>query len=136
MLTAAVINAAEGREIRKCSLFEDGDWAMRWSRSGDRIAFLRDREIYIMNSDGSRVTRIRKGPVATGLTWSPDGQQIAYFGDHPEESGEHGKEVFVIGCDGSNERKILANPWRYQNEREKFSAPLAEFTAISWSPFF
>ena len=126
---------SQGREVRKCSLFKDGDWAMRWSRSGDNIAFLRDREIYVMNSDGSRVTRIRQGPVGTGLTWSPDGQQIAYFGEHPEQPGEHGKEVFVIGCDGSNERKILANPWRYQNEKEKFSAPLAEFSAISWSPF-
>ena len=82
-----MIMTSQGRELRKCSLFKDGDWAMRWSRSGDNIAFLRDREIYVMNSDGSRVTRIRQGPVGTGLTWSPDGQQIAYFGEHPEQPG-------------------------------------------------
>jgi Tol biopolymer transport system component len=130
-----MIMTSQGKDIRKCSLFEDGDWAMRWSRSGDNIAFLREQEIYVMNSDGSRTTRIREGRVATGLTWSPDGQHIAYYGENSEQPGEHGKEVFVIGCDGSNERKILANPWCYQNEQEKLFAPLAEFTAISWSPF-
>ena len=88
-----------------------------------------------MTSDGNRSRRIRQGRVATGLTWSPDGQQIAYFGHHEEQSEEHGKEIFVLGCDGSDERKILANPWRYQTEKEMFSAKLAEFTAISWSPF-
>ena len=55
-----------------------------WSPDGSRIAFASNREgnreIYVMNADGSGVTRLTDHPQmgeAWGPSWSPDGSRIA-----------------------------------------------------------
>jgi Tol biopolymer transport system component len=121
-----LIMDANGKGLRECSLFEDGDWSIRWSPQG-KIAFLRNREIYVMDPDGNNSQKIRSGPVATGLSWSPDGQQLVYYGSRDDQSERCGKELYVIDSNGANERKILANPWR--NDR------VAELINVCWSPW-
>ena len=54
-----------------------------WSPDGRRIAFAstRDgnREIYVMNADGSGVTRLTDNDADDGYpSWSPDGRRIAF----------------------------------------------------------
>ena len=121
-----MIMESDGKHLRLCPLFADGDWSIRWSRQGDRIAFLRNRDIYVMNSDGSNLQQIRGGAVATGLSWSPEGQRLVYYGSREREDVPRGKEVYVIEADGTNETRIVANPWR--NDR------VAELINVSWSP--
>ena len=67
-----------------------------WSPDGTRIAFSSDRHggaatIYLMNADGSNVTRLLTGQPGFGPKWSPDGAKIAFaFSD-----------ILVVNADGS-----------------------------------
>lgn len=75
----------------------------QWSPDGTRIAFYstRDsgnREIYVMNADGTAQTRLTTDAAADrSPTWSPDGLRIAFSS---ERSG--GRRIFVMNADGSN----------------------------------
>lgn len=72
-----------------------------WSSDGQRIAFSSDRdgneEIYVMNADGSGVTRLTNDPAFDGEpSWSPDGQRIAFTSDR---DGDY--DIYVIRRDGN-----------------------------------
>ncbi len=51
-----------------------------WSSGADRLAFLRDDEIWVISRSGGGLRRIVRGP-AYEYSWSPDGTQVAYLGD-------------------------------------------------------
>jgi Periplasmic component of the Tol biopolymer transport system len=122
-----LIMNSNGEQLRECGLFNAGDWSIRWSRDGDKIAFLRNRDIYVMDSNGSNLQPIREGAQATWLSWSPDGQQLAYCGDRYEQGRPTGKEIYIIDSNGINERKIVANP--------SLKNKLAECINVCWSPW-
>lgn len=94
---------------------------------GDRVAFMSNREgnweIYIVNLDGSGLTRLTSNAANDGLpTWSPDGRTIAFVSD---QGG--GWAVWAVNPDGSNRRKLFAvgggglvSDWQHQQ--------------ISWAP--
>jgi len=79
------------------------------------IAFVSDRdgnnEIYVMNPDGSGLTRLTNHPARDGSPdWSPDGQRIAFAsnrdGPDPQNCGRIGQpscgwETYVMNADGS-----------------------------------
>jgi Tol biopolymer transport system component len=84
-----------------------------WSKDGKRIAFTstrdaadpsawgaNDAEIYIMNADGTNVTRVtnRDGMDATP-SWSPDGKQLAFVSDR--DTPGVGSDVYVVNVDGT-----------------------------------
>lgn len=94
---------------------------------GDRVAFMSSREgnweIYIVNLDGSGLTRLTNNAAHDGLpTWSPDGKTIAFVSD---QGG--GWAVWAMSANGSNRRKLfplggggLVSDWQHQQ--------------ISWAP--
>jgi serine/threonine protein kinase len=46
----------------------------------DQIAFIANREIWVMNVDGSQLVQVtRDGALKTGLQWSPDGTALIYL---------------------------------------------------------
>jgi dipeptidyl aminopeptidase/acylaminoacyl peptidase len=52
----------------------------QWSPDGRRLAYVRDDEIWVMEADGTRVTRVAGKPAgATHPRWSPDGRRIAFI---------------------------------------------------------
>jgi WD40 repeat protein len=79
-------------------------WEPSWSPDGSRIAFSRtvdgDPEIFVMNADGTGVTRLTslagedRSPV-----WSPDGARIAW---------SHGNELWTMGAAGTAPAPVFA----------------------------
>ncbi len=80
-----------------------------WSPDGSRIAFSSDpggnRDIYVMNADGSGIARLTSSPAHDGApVWSPDGQRIAF------DSNRGGDfEVYVMNADGSGLIQLTDN---------------------------
>lgn len=51
----------------------------QWSPDGRRLAYVRDDEIWVMEADGSRVTRVAGKPGGGRQPrWSPDGHRLAF----------------------------------------------------------
>jgi len=78
-----------------------------WSRDGTRLAFTSDRdgnrEIYVMNVDGSQVERLTTNDaIDTTVRWSPDGR-IAFDSNR---SGEF--KLYVMNADGSGVRRLTS----------------------------
>ena len=100
-----------------------------WSPDGGKIAFTRtiaeagnvDEEIYVINADGTGLTRLTENP-SDGFTlsndlspaWSPDGTELVFSS---RRDGRYG--VHVMDADGGGVRRLL-------------DAPQASFPA--WSP--
>jgi len=78
--------------------------------TGGDIVFASDRdgnyEIYVMNADGSNVTRLTNNPAHDVCpTWSRDGSKIAF---HSDRTGT--LQIWVMDADGSNVRQITNLP--------------------------
>jgi Tol biopolymer transport system component len=73
-----------------------------------KIAFTSDRdgnrEIYVMNADGSNQTRLTNNQAFDyAPTWSPDGKRIAFV------SGDSKYDIYVMDADGSNQTRLTNN---------------------------
>lgn len=88
------------------------DGSPAWSPDGTRIAFYSERdgnaEIYVMNADGTGVTRLTRSSADEGYpAWSPDGRTISFDSDR---TGNF--DVFAMNTDGSNVRALTKHPAR------------------------
>lgn len=116
-----------------------------WSPDGRKIAFSGMQhcvfstpgrcsfEIFVMNADGSGVTRVTNRPDTSSYfpTWSPDGQRIAFqstaFGSG---SGNIvAVDIYAINLDGSNQVRLTNDPgddlgpkWSPDGSRIAFSS--------------
>ncbi|MEG4144411.1 DPP IV N-terminal domain-containing protein [Microcoleus sp. Pol12B5] len=79
------------------------------SPDGQQVAFVKDRNIYKMNADGSGMTKLTKSPgeyISGGseLFWSPDRTKIAFlFGAYPKQ------QIYTINADGTNLKNLTNN---------------------------
>jgi Tol biopolymer transport system component len=67
-----------------------------------KIAFerlLSDDGIYLMNPDGTEVTRLTTTPIYSALHWSADRSRIVFDGGGT-------KDIYVINADGTGERQL------------------------------
>jgi len=102
------INLASGAIT---ALTRDGDWndeEPRWSPDGTRIAFRSNRtgnyNLYVMDADGGRVTRITEHPRNDQQpSWLPDGQSLVYASERDRGPGRFDLYRLWL-ADGANER--------------------------------
>src|SRR2546422_837544 len=78
--------------------------------AGQLLAFVSDRDgtpqIYVMNADGSNVTRLTfDGALDFLPTWSPDATRLAL-----QTSRDGNDEVYVMNANGSNPVNLTNNP--------------------------
>jgi TolB protein len=103
---------ADGTEPIRLTRDPNYDVAPALSPDGSRIAFLTDRddptgsfqnrkwEIYVMNADGSGLTRItRNGLAEDHLAWSPDGTRLSFDADY---DGDGFQEIWIMNADGTS----------------------------------
>ena len=113
---------ADGSDLTRLTNNNAHDYQPVWSPDGRRIAFIserdsdrlripRNQEIYVMNADGSEVTRLTNND-AEDLqpAWSPDARRIAFV------SGRDGNwNIYVVNADGSGTTRLThhaASDWR------------------------
>jgi Tol biopolymer transport system component len=67
--------------------------------SASGCAYGRDEGIYVMNPDGSELTRLATGVDAS---WSPDGTRLAFV----RTARKGGKDLYLVKADGSGELQL------------------------------
>lgn len=77
-----------------------------WSPDGQQVVFDDNSDLYIINRDGSGLSRLT-GSVAdeTQPAWSPDGQLIAFV-----STGDGNNEIYLIKPDGTSGLRLTNNP--------------------------
>ena len=84
------------------------------SPDGSKIAFSsyidENYEIYVVNADGSDLTRLTTSPLEsdTEPSWSPDGTKIVFTSGSSD--GSSGYYLLVMDLDGSNQTHITDDP--------------------------
>ncbi len=72
-----------------------------------------NREIYMMNPDGSEPVNLTQHPATDlGAVWSPTGEQILFVSDR---QGTHARDLYLMEPDGSNVRRVFkkkTTDWR------------------------
>ena len=130
-----LVMRADGSGVRRLTGGSEwNDASPAWSPDGSRIAFASDRdtndsdpdtfdafEIYVMNADGSGVTRLtHNSEWDDGFpAWSPDGSRIAFASDRADGSNY---QIHVMRADGSGVTRLTGG-------RQGWEA-----TAPVWSP--
>ncbi len=79
-----------------------------WSPDGDRIGYVCDEDICVMDSDGSDVRRLMVTP---GISehqpaWSPDGRHLAFSRRNLPRGFGTDSKIFKIDADGSSEQQL------------------------------
>ena len=92
------------------------DLSPAWSPDGTKIAFFSDRDgpgqgyvgpfqVYVMNADGSGVTRLTHDSASdVEETWSPDGSKIAFA-----SGTAGGSDIYVMNADGSGVVRLTSD---------------------------
>ena len=94
-----------------------------FSTAHPKIVFYSERdgnkEIYVMNDDGSQLRRLTDNPAADLLPlWSPDGRTITFMRGNYTPEGQQVSDVILMNANGSDEQ-VLTHP----NEARSTPAP-------------
>lgn len=84
------------------------------STAAGRIAFAQEGEIYLINPDGNRLTRLTTSDAGVynyQPALSPDGTRVAFGRVEDNKSG-----VYLVDVDGSGLRDLTTNEWSFDYE--------------------
>jgi TolB protein len=105
-----VVNA-DGSGLRRITDAPGISGAGGWSADGRRIVFDSSRDqdsdgvsscgdLFVMNADGSHLTRLTSGPARDcGPSFTPDGRHVLFFSDRARPGGD--SDLYVMNPDGS-----------------------------------
>ena len=94
-----------------------------WSPDGQQIGFVRDRDILVMDADGSGTPRNLTSTffnAAQDPEWSPDGDLVVF---------SDGGDIFVVAADGSSAPQLVQTP--IANDRYPSWSPDGNFIAYA-----
>jgi Tol biopolymer transport system component len=98
---------ADGKDLKR--LVRNGR-EPTWSPNGRKIAFVRNGDIFKMNADGSKVTRLtRTNAYESSPAWSPDGRRIVYSRIKEMNSGFSG-DLFTMSHQGGEVVRVTKSP--------------------------
>ncbi len=118
-----VVLDARTRTRERITNNSDLDHYPVWSPSGDRIAFLSDRDVvhpllfyrgihlHTMASDGSDLQSVAsmEGIALSPPMWSPDGERLAFLIDeYAEGPPQTFLALYVVGADGTAPQRVAA----------------------------
>lgn len=126
------MNAADGSEQTKLTNNDAHDRNPSWSPDGNKIAFesARDgnREIYVMNADGSGQMRLTNTSITTGNEepdWSPDGTKIIFTTTRDDPPAGNflppGNSIYTMNVDGSGQASLFAGNLSFESHSPHFS---------------
>ena len=109
-----------------------------WSPNGSQILFLMKddspykTDIYVINADGTGLTRLTSTGDCVDPTWSPDGKKIAYVKFKPQLFVDITKletELWIMDSSGSQPKKVLNSEFvpKHGNFKHSIFDP-------AWSP--
>ena len=78
----------------------------------NEIVFTRNRDIYVMNPDGTGLIQLTVGAEAFGPDVSTDGRKIVYTSARNYAPGDPGNDIFVMNADGSGEVQLTSQTGR------------------------
>jgi TolB protein len=96
------ISDANGSLARRITSFRGPDVSPTFNpRTGSQIAWISGRtglpQLYIMETDGSAVQRMTDGGYATSVSWSPNGQFLAFAWDRKYGPGAPGgQDIYIM----------------------------------------
>jgi len=93
---------ASGGGARRITNSRGPDVSPTWNpKTGSQLAFISGRtglpQVYIMDSDGTNVVRMTDGGYATSVSWSPNGQFLAFAWNRKYGPGAPGgQDIYVM----------------------------------------
>jgi TolB protein len=96
------ITDQNGGGARRITNSRGPDVSPTWNpKTGSQIAFISGRtglpQVYIMDSDGTNVQRMTDGGYATSVSWSPNGQFLAFAWNRKYGPGAPGgQDIYVM----------------------------------------
>jgi len=123
-----------------------GNYAADWSPDSTKIAFTSDRDggrsnIYIVNTDGSNLTKITNSDGVTIFSnshpaWSPDGTKIAFSSSRDpqvDDFGTRAAELYVMSPTGGSPTR-LTHTYPQYNGGQPIPTESHSFIYPVWSP--
>ncbi len=100
----------------------------QWSPDGRRLAYVRDDEIWVMEADGSRVSRV-VGKPGSGRQprWSPDGHRLAFISRRRGWS-----QIWLIDAPVPRRGRPAADP--KPPEATVLTEPAIDVDSFEWAP--
>lgn len=103
---------ADGSNIRNITDTTTEDFRPQWSPNGKKIVFYStrdggDRDIIVMNADGSKVRQLTKNDVFRDFLprWSPNGEQIVF------DSNRDGKRnIYLMDVNSKKVKQLTSHP--------------------------
>jgi TolB protein len=98
----------DGSEVRQLTTLADMGGRSSWSPNGQRLTFyagpVGDHNIYVINVDGTGLTRLTNSGDNLGPSWSPDGEWIAFTSFR-----DGNNEIYIMRPDGTGVTRLTAN---------------------------
>ena len=106
------IGALEAYDDHRLMFWPDNRHHVEWSPDRTRLLFVniprwQQKQLYVLNGDGSDLTQVALGDRFRNPIWSKDGKEIYFMGEDDD--------LYVVNADGSNRRRLSgASPGQFE----------------------